>query len=128
MYDIKEAKKYDEDIIYYVVKEKMKDNEGMTTSVDVLYALNISTNETEQILELREVKEEEKSSFTPSTVGIIIAVIALAFLFVFFCAGIPLLIVLDIIVGLIGVAIFVVFKYAIPDKNDFKVLFQDIMD
>lgn len=128
VYDIKDAKKYDEDSIYYVVKEKMKDNEGMTTSVDVLYALNISTNETEQILELREVKEEEKSSFTPSTVGIIIAVIALAFLFVFFCAGIPLLIVLDIIVGLIGVAIFVVFKYAIPDKNDFKVLFQDVVD
>lgn len=127
VYDIKDAKTYDEDSIYYVVTEKTKDKEGGVSSTDVLYALNISTNETKQILELSET-DEEKSSFTPATLGIVIAIVALIFLFMFFCAGIPVLIVLDLLFGIVGVAIFVVFKYVIPDKNDFKILFQDVLN
>ena len=122
IYDIKDAKKYDEDSIYYVVSEKVKEQDGLVSSVDVLYELNVTENKSEKILELKEI-EDKQSSFNPANVGLGIAIAALVLLFVFFCLGDIVLIVMDVLFGIGGLAIFIVFKYVIPDKNDFKVLF-----
>ena len=127
VYDIKDAKKYDEDSIYYIVAEKIKDKEGFSSSVDILYELSLLENETKKILELKEV-EGKQSSFTPANVGLVIAIVALVLLFMCFCLGNIFLIILDLLVGLTGLAIFFVFKYAIPDKNNFKVLFGGLSD
>lgn len=128
IYDILDAKTYDEDSIYYVVSEKIMDAEAVTTATKVLYSLDISSNKTDKILELKEIEKEEKSDFKPSTLGLIIAIVALVFFFMFLCTGVPILIVLDLIVGIVGLAIFAIFKYAIPDKDDFKLVFGDLFD
>jgi len=76
VYDIKTAKKHDDDSVYFISEEEIETEPNAPKQyLDVLYSLNVETNKIEKIIELKIEKKKKLSAFA---VAMIITALALA--------------------------------------------------
>ena len=107
-YNVKNAKKYDDNTVYYIAAEEIKSSyTELGQNLEVLYRLDVESNCSEKLLELQIEKEESKLS--GFAIAMIIMGIAFFFGFIGFAAETPGLGVVGLITGfvslLIGVAV-----------------------
>lgn len=122
VYNIKEAKEYDEDIIYYISEKTNK----LTTygisekKIDELYKLNIETREIDKLLDTEIEKEKEEPEDSSSKFKTAMIVMGIAY-FISFIAIITLslgLWLLSFLVGTIALGLGVLYKF--DSKYDLK--------
>lgn len=108
-YNIKNAEKYAENTVYYIAAKEIKSSyTQLEKRRDVLYSLDVETNNSEKLLELQ-IEESERESN-----GFAIAMIAMVFTFIFgiafFAGNEPGLGVMGILGGIISLLIGVAIK------------------
>ena len=97
-YNIKNAKEYDENTVYYVAAQEIKSSyDQLEKHLDVLYRLDVDTNQVEKLLDL-EVRQEE-STLSAFAIAMIVMAIAFFLGFIGFTAGAPGLGVMGVIAG-----------------------------
>lgn len=107
-YDIKSAKEYDDNTVYYVAAQEIKSSyDQLEKQLEVLYKLDVETNQVEKLLDLEVQTEESKTS--GFAIAMIIMLIAFFLAFIGFTAEAPGLGVFGLMTGvfsaLIGFAI-----------------------
>ena len=86
-YDVKEANYYDENTVYFIATQKIKNEKSQQERVNVLYKLDVLTNHSEKLLVLQTIKEEKRLS--GFAISMIIAALALCVSVVSFAAQEP---------------------------------------
>jgi hypothetical protein len=113
-YNIKSAKEYDDNTVYYVAAQEIKSSyDQLEKQLDVLYKLDVETNQVEKLLDLEVQKEESKMS--GFAIAMIIMAIAFFFAFIGFAAEAPGLGIFGLITGFISLMIGVAVK---ANKNE----------
>lgn len=108
-YDIKNAKAYDENTVYYIAaKQKAESAEGVSNHIDSLYKLDTQTNQTEKLLDLQVEAESEKMSAFMIALGI--AAIAFFFALIALVAQIPALLLVSAVVCILALFVAVGLK------------------
>ena len=103
-YNIKLAKQYDENIIYYVATKALKTaSDQFLKYVDVLYKVDVITNQVEKILEL-EAKQEERS-MSAFAIAMLVMLVAFFLTFIGFAAEFYLVGVLGLMTGIAALLI-----------------------
>lgn len=103
-YNIKSAKEYDDNTVYYVAAQEIKSSyDQLEKQLDVLYKLDVETNQVEKLLHLEVQKEESKMS--GFAIAMIIMAIALFFAFIGFAAEAVGLGVFGLIAGFISLMV-----------------------
>lgn len=83
-YNIKSAKKYDENTVYYVAAQEIRSSyEQLGKQLDVLYRLDVETNRAEKLLELESLKNEDSSG----SGGVVAATLLAIFAFIISLIG-----------------------------------------
>ena len=108
-YNIKYAREYDENTVYYVAAEEIKSSyTNLDNNLAVLYKLDVETNRSEKLLELQfEIEESKLSGFT---VAMIIMAIAFLFGFIGFCTEAIGLGVVGLIIAMISLIVGLIVK------------------
>ena len=113
-YNIKNAKEYDENTVYYIAAKEIKSSyDQLDKQLDVLYNLDVETNQVEKLLDL-EVQQEE-SKMSGFAIAMIIMAIAFFFAFIGFAAEAPGLGIFGLIAGFISLMVGVGIK---ASKNE----------
>lgn len=113
-YNIKSAKEYDDNTVYYVAAQEIKSSyDQLEKQLDVLYKLDVETNQVKKLLDLEVQKEESKIS--GFAIAMIIMAIAFFFAFIGFAAEAPGLGVFGLITGIVSLLIGVAIK---ANKNE----------
>lgn len=104
VYNIKNAKKYDDNTVYYIAAQEIKSSyDQLGKQLDVLYKLDVETNRVEKLLDLE--VQEEQNKLSGFAIAMIIMAIAFFFAFIGFVAEAPGLGVFGLIVGFISLII-----------------------
>lgn len=113
-YNIKSAKEYDDNTVYYIAAQEIKSSyDQLEKQLDVLYKLDVETNRVEKLLDLEVQKEESKMS--GFAIAMIIMAIAFFFAFIGFAAEAFGLGILGLITGFISLMVGVAVK---ANKNE----------
>lgn len=108
-YNIKSAKEYDDNTVYYVAAQEIKSSyDQLEKQLEVLYKLDVETNQVEKLLDLEVQKEESKTS--GFAIAMIIMLIAFFFAFIGFSAEVPGLVVFGLLTGIFSGLIGLVIK------------------
>ena len=105
-YNIKCAKEYDDNTVYYIAAQEIKSSyEQLEKLLDVLYKLNVETNQVEKLLELQEQEEEKSMAFI---IAMVIMGILFFVTFVAFAGGVPGLGVISLLAAIttLGIGIY----------------------
>lgn len=103
-YNIKLAKQYDENTIYYVATKELKTAaDQFLKYVDVLYKVDVITNQVEKILELE--AEQEERSMSAFAIAMLVMLVAFFLAFIGFVAEFYLVGVLGLMVGIVALLI-----------------------
>lgn len=103
-YNITNAKKYDDNTVYYITAEEVKSVENLLKKQDVLYKLDVKTNGVEKLLDLQ-VQHEEEQKTSGFMIAMIVMAIGFFFAFVGFVGGAIGLGVVGLITGMIALFI-----------------------
>lgn len=113
-YNVKNAKNYDENTVYYIAAEEIKSSyDQLDKNLEVLYKLDVETNYVEKLLDLEIQKEESKLS--GFAVAMIFMTIAFFLGFIGFAAEAPGLGVFGLIGGFVSLMIGLAVK---ANKNE----------
>ena len=113
-YNVKNAKNYDENTVYYIAAEEIKSSyDQLDKNLEVLYKLDVETNYVEKLLDLEIQKEESKLS--GFAVAMIFMAIAFFMGFIGFAAEAPGLGVVGLIGGFVSLMIGLAVK---ANKNE----------
>ena len=113
-YNIQNAKKYDDNTVYYIADEEIKSSyDQLDKKCKVLYKLDVETNHVEKLLDLEIQKEESKLS--GFAIAMIFMVIAFFIGFIGFAGEAPQLGVVGLLVGVVSLLIGVAVK---ANKNE----------
>lgn len=113
-YNVKNAKNYDENTVYYIAAEEIKSSyDQLDKNLEVLYKLDVETNYVEKLLDLEIQKEESKLS--GFAVAMIFMTIAFFMGFIGFAAEAPGLGVVGLIGGFVSLMIGLAVK---ANKNE----------
>ena len=105
VYNVRSAKAYDENTVYYIAAEEIKSSyEQLKQNLDILYKLDVETNSVEKLLDLQ-VQKKEDESVSPFAISMIIMVIAFLIASVGFAADNPGFGVFGMIVGVASLII-----------------------
>ncbi len=108
-YNIKSAKEYDDNTVYYVAAQEIKSSyDQLEKQVDVLYKLDVETNQVEKLLDLK--VQKEQSDISKFAIAMFIMGTAFFFAFIGFAAGSPGLGVFGLLTGLISLMIGYIIK------------------
>lgn len=81
-YNVKTAKTYDENAVYYIATKRVKLDEEGERDLNVLYRLDVETNVSEKLLDLEFEKEEESGGFAAAmilmVIGFLVGIIGFA--------------------------------------------------
>lgn len=115
-YNIKTAKKYDNDTVYYIISEKSNQAESPfdNTQENTLYRVDVESYKTDRLLRL-EVQKQKSESTSPAVVLLVFAVVSLVLAIMFFVAGIA---VGGVIALIASVAMFAVGGYMAKNQKE----------
>lgn len=113
-YNIKDAKEYDDNTVYYIAAKEIKSSyDQLDKHLDVLYKLDVETNQVEKLLDLEVQKEE--SNINGFTIAMIVMAIAFFFAFIGFAAEAIGLGVFGLMTGIVSLMIGLALKWG---KNE----------
>lgn len=103
-YNIKNAKEYDENTVYYIAAKEIKSSyDQLDKQLDVLYNVDVETNQVEKLLDLE--VQQEGSKMSGFAIAMIIMAIAFFFAFIGFAAEAPGLGIFSLIAGFISLMV-----------------------
>lgn len=112
VYNIKEAKEYDEDTVYYVSEKSVKSTDGTPDKkFDELYKLNVETREIEKLLDTEFKKKETEETMSNFTKAMIVMGVSYFISFIAFMAEAIGLWILGVLVGTVALVLGLMFKF-----------------
>ena len=109
-YNIKNAKQYDENTVYYVAAQEIKSSyDNLDKQLDILYKLDVETNKVDRLLNL-EVQQEEPKKSNGFAIAMIIMCIGFFFAIIGISAYASGLAVIGFMTGLIALVVGAVIK------------------